>query len=101
MKQLPGMARIHEEYKDKGVELLALNIIPQYSSAEFLAYMKQYKGGDHFYATDTGQQVAVAYQIQYLGETRFIDREGNIAGKAFPPGVSYEELKQAVDQLLQ
>jgi len=94
------MARIHEEYNGKGVEVLALNVIPQFSTAEFLAYMKRYKGGDHLYATDAGQQIALAYNIQYLGETRFIDRQGNIAGKGFPPGLSYQELKQAVDQLL-
>ncbi len=95
------MARIHEEYKDKGVEVLALNVLPQYTTTEFMDYMKKYNGGDHLYATDTGQQVAEAYNIQSLGETRFIDRQGRVAGKAFPPGLSYGQLKQAVDQLLQ
>lgn len=95
------MARIHDEYKDKKVNILALNVIPQYSTKDFLAYMKRYKGGDHLYATDTGQQVAELYKINYLGETAFINREGRLVAKAFPPGLDYEELKQTVDWMLQ
>lgn len=95
------MARIHDEYKDKKVTVLALNVLPQYSTEEFLAYMKRYKGGDHLYATDAGQRVALAYGVNTLGETHFINREGRVAAKAFPPGLSYEELKQTVDWMLQ
>lgn len=96
------MARIHMEYKDKNVILLALNVLPQqFPVAQFMAYMRRYGGGDHVYASDEGQKVVVAYGVQYLGETVFIGRDGKITSRAFPPGLSYEELKQAVDQLLQ
>lgn len=93
------MARVHEEYKAKGVEVLALNVIPQYSTAEFLSYMKKYKGGEHLYATDAGQRIAAAYGVNFLGETVFIDRDGKITSRAFPPGLSYEELKSIIEPL--
>ncbi|MBI2886082.1 MAG: TlpA family protein disulfide reductase [Chloroflexi bacterium] len=95
------MARLHEEYKGRNVQVVALNVIPASGEAAFLAWMKKYKGGDLVYATDSRLQVAQAYGVQYLGESVFIDRKEQIATRALPPGLSYEQMKQIVDQLLQ
>ena len=95
------MARLHQEYKNRNVQVLALNIIPQYTEAQFLSWMRRYKGGDHAYATDQTLQVAQAYEVRSLGETAFIDRDGRIAARAYPPGLAYEDLKQVVEGLLQ
>lgn len=94
------MAHLYNEHSRTQLEMLALNIFPQYSVDEFLAYMKQYRGGDHLYAVDQGQAVSRAYGLQSLGVTVLIDQDGNIAGKTFPPGLAYEDLKAAVTQLL-
>lgn len=98
--QLPGMARIHDAYKGRAA-VLALNVLPDYTTAEFVAYAKRFGGGDHPYATDEGQKIAAAYGIRALGETIFIDQDGNVASHSYPPDLSYEELQQTVDQLLQ
>ncbi len=93
------LARINEEYRDRGVEILALNVIPATPLPEFVQYMKARGGGDHLYATDARLAVAQAYRVQYLGTLIVVDRDGRVAGE-WGDAVSYDQLKQVVEQLL-
>ena len=81
--------------------MAAVNIYPQYSQEEFLGYMRQHSGGDHVYIYEGGDAIARAFEVQSTGITVLIDKDGRIAGQTFPPGLVYEDLKRAVDQLLQ
>ena len=95
------MAAVYDEYKDKGLEMLALNVIPSYGETAFLEYLDRYGRGNYPLATDSDQRIVVTYGVKSLGETVFIDQNGDIARRAFPPGLSYEELKAVVEPLLQ
>lgn len=37
--------------------------------------------GDHLYTMDRDQQVTLDYRVKTLGETVFIDRQGQVAGR--------------------
>lgn len=97
--ELPGLARLYEDYGDDYLQVLALNVVPGYGQEAYLRYMRSLGGGDHLYATDTDLSIARSYQIRFLGETVIIDREGRIAGRAFT-GLSYKQLQEIVEPLL-
>lgn len=92
------LARIHQEYGAKDVDILALNVIPATSDRAFVDYMKARGGEAYYYATDTQLTVAQAYRIQYLGTLVAIDGHGQIAAQYIEP-VSYDQLKETIEQL--
>lgn len=94
------LARLHDEYSPRKVQILAINVVPQFSGQEFLAYMKRLGGGAHLYAVDASLQIARAYGIRTLGESVFVDRRGELIERVFPPGLSYDAAKQLLDRLL-
>ena len=98
VRVLPVLTRIQQEYGAKGVDILVLNVVPGGSEQGFLKYMKAYGGGDYHYATDTGVKVAQAYQVQFLGTLVAVDPKGRIAA-IWGEAVSYDQLKNAIDQL--
>lgn len=97
MRQLPALAQLKDEYGDY-VEVLVLNVVPQYTSAEFVSWIKKHGSGDLPYATD-GLNVALSLRVVSLGETVFIDGDGRVVARAQPPGLSYEELREVVQRV--
>jgi hypothetical protein len=95
------MARLYNEYKGKPLEMAAINVYPQFSQQAFMNYMRQHNGGDHVYIYDQGAIIARSYEVGTSGITVLVDREGRIARRVVGTGLSYDELKNAVDQLLQ
>ena len=99
-RQLPAMGQLYQEYRDKPIEMLAINVFPQYPKDEFLAYMAKNQGGDHLYVAEEGPSVAGLYQITSTGITVIVNKEGGMNRRYLPPGFNYSALKFAVDELL-
>ena len=98
--QLPAMARLHSESDQAKVAMMAINIFPQYSEQEFLAYMAQHKGAAHYYALDKNSSITRSYGVQSTGVTVIIDNKGRIAEMVLPPGLTYDELKALIEGLI-
>jgi hypothetical protein len=80
------------------VNILALDVDPS-STAQALAEFKARAGNpDYTWAFDSGQQVAVAWQVAALDTTLILDREGHVVYRdAYP--TPYATLKKTLAAL--
>lgn len=94
-----ALAQIHREYRDRGVEVLILDVWPGETEEQLLQFKNSVQGGDHFWAMDRESRWALAYEIKTLDTTVIVDRQGRIAyrdGSSTP----YQRLKKEVESLL-
>lgn len=93
------MNRIHEEYKNQGVDVVAVNIF----AAAGLAYWKEYwqmaGGGNVIYAQDTRHEAMRALKVRYSGSTIVLNRNGREVYRD-QSATDYETLKAAVEKAL-
>lgn len=81
------------------MEVVAINVFPQYSLRQWEAYWRSVGGGDAIFAEDSNQRATVAYNVRASGTKIIIDREGHIVYRA--AGVTtYEKLRSEVDKAL-
>ncbi|MBA7467409.1 Thiol-disulfide oxidoreductase ResA [subsurface metagenome] len=76
--EMPYIQEIYEEWTDKGLVLLAINI------GESSSEVEEFMQGNNFSFTvllDTKQDVAQKYNIQYIPTTFFIDKDAIIQYK--------------------
>ncbi|MFQ5812191.1 MAG: TlpA family protein disulfide reductase [Anaerolineae bacterium] len=77
--EAPALGKIQEEFGGQGVEVVAVNIVPQNSLQEWQAFWKRLGAGDVVWAQDTPDGQAVgAYNIQALGTTVIVGRDGRV-----------------------
>lgn len=77
--ELRNLSRIHAEYAERGVDIVALNVDP-YMTMEDLRDFKSFVGdADYTWAQDEGGAVIRAYNVRALETTVIIDRGGQIA----------------------
>lgn len=81
------------------MQVVAINIQPQYPLQAWRRFWKENGGGDVLWAQDTENRAAVAYRILTLGVTVMVDRSGHIAFRNNAP-VPYAALKNQVEQAL-
>ncbi len=83
------------------MKVVAINIAPQLNSLEeWQAFLKQFGAGDFIWAQDTDDQRAIiAYNIQSLGTTVIVGRDGEIAYRD-EDASTYEMLRTGVLQAL-
>jgi hypothetical protein len=94
------LGRIQEEFGEQGVEVIAINMVPQNNLQEWRAYWKWLGAGDVVWAQDTPDGQAVkAYNIQALGTTVIIDRAGRVAYRD-AASTSYKKLRAEVLKVL-
>ena len=89
--EMPYLQQVYEEWSDKGLMVLAINIGE--SSAKVEAFMQSHDLSLPV-LLDTKQDAAQAYNIQYIPSTFFIDKDGIIQEKivgAFPSKIAIEE----------
>jgi len=89
--EMPYLQQVYEEWSDKGLIVLAINIGE--SSAKVEAFMQSHDLSLPV-LLDTNQDTAQAYNIQYIPSTFFIDKDGIIQEKtigAFPSKIVIEE----------
>ncbi len=81
------------------MEVVAINVFPQYSLRQWEEFWRSVGGGDALFAEDTNQRAVVAYKIRAAGTKIIIDREGKIVYRN--GGVTtYEKLRSEVDKAL-
>ena len=93
------MNRVQSEYRSKGVEVIAVNLL---ISAP-LDYWRQYwlgvGGGDVVYAQDTRREAVRTLEIRTAGATVVINGKGQIVWRDLY-ATTYETLKEAVEKAL-
>jgi peroxiredoxin len=78
-EKMPSMERLHKEFKDQGLAILAVDIGE--SPKQVTRFMKEFRLS--FPALlDTDYAVSARYGIQGLPSTFLIDRGGRVVGKA-------------------
>ncbi|MFQ5925727.1 MAG: peroxiredoxin family protein [Dehalococcoidia bacterium] len=94
-----ALARIHREYRGRGVEVLILDVWQGETEDQLAQFKNSVQGGDHFWAMDRENRWALAYEIRMLDTTVIIDRQGRIA---YRDGYStpYQKLREEVESLL-
>ncbi|KKM09265.1 hypothetical protein SY88_19775 [Clostridiales bacterium PH28_bin88] len=76
-EEMPDLNRFYLEEKDKGVMLLAVNIMQRDTPEGIRSFMKD-NGYDMPVLLDESQKVGATYRVAYIPTTYFIDREGII-----------------------
>ncbi len=94
-----ALARIYREYRDKGVEVLVLDVWAGETEEQLLQFKKLAEDGDHFWAIDEENRWALAYGIRTLDTTVIVDRQGRIAYRD-ASSTPYQKLKKEVEFLL-
>lgn len=79
------------------MEVVAINLVPQYNTLEeWQAFLEEFGAVDFVWAADTFDQRAVqTYNVQSLGTTIIIDREGQLVYRD-ESASSYKMLETAV-----
>ncbi len=79
------------------MEVVAINLVPQYNTLEeWQAFLEEFGAVDFVWAADTFDQLAVrTYNVQSLGTTIIIDREGQLVYRD-EAASSYKMLETAV-----
>ena len=94
-----ALARIYGEYRDRGVEVLILDVWQGETEEQLLQFKNSVQGGDHLRAIDRENRWALAYEIKILDTTVIVDRQGRIAYRD-ESSTSYQKLKEEVESLL-
>ena len=94
------MRRVHQELKDRGVEIISVDVYPWDRDVDFLAFVRQFGPlADHHWAVDRDQAVVPPYQVRFLGETYVVDREGRVSYHDVV-ATSYETFRAEVEKAL-
>lgn len=92
------MGRVREEFKEQGLEVVAINLAPQYDSLEEFRAFLESVGGDVDFVftqdTDDGRAMQV-YDIRSLGVTVIVGRDGRIVYRD-EFATAYETLREAI-----
>lgn len=83
--EMPHMQKVYEQYKDKGVEIVAINLtIGKESSEDAQQFVDEY-GLTFPVPLDIGGKVQEAYEIFPIPTSYFIDADGIIQSKYLGP----------------
>ncbi|MCH9044513.1 MAG: TlpA family protein disulfide reductase [SAR324 cluster bacterium] len=95
--EAPALARIQSEYRDRNLEVIAVNVFSQFSLEDWEKYWREVGGGDVIYAHDPRREAIRTLNVRTAGATVIIDKQGRIAFKD-QFATTYEELKEAVEK---
>ena len=73
-REIATLNKVYSQFKDKGVEIISLDIASEDLSGALDA-KKQFNGGDWHWAVDT-DNVAIKLQMRTLESTYLVDKEG-------------------------
>ncbi len=94
---MPYIQEICEEWSDKGLVVLAINIGESSSKVE--EFMQSY---DLSFTVllDTKQDVAQKYNFQYIPTTFFIDKDGIIQDKVIGPFQNKAQIENRLSKII-
>ncbi len=93
------MNRVQSEYRSKGVEVIAVNLLLGAPLDYWREYWQKQGGGEVIYAQDTRREAIRTLDIRTAGATVVINRKGQIVWRDLQ-ATTYETLKEAVEQAL-
>jgi len=95
--EMPYIQEIYEEWSDKGLVVLAINIGESSSKAE--GFMQSYNLS-FTVLLDTKQDVAQKYNIQYIPTTFFIDKDGIIQDKMIGAFQNKAQIEKSLSKII-
>lgn len=98
--EMPALERLYEAYRDKGLEVLAVNMTAQDNLGDARSFVEQY-GLSFPILIDSGGLVANLYHLRALPTTFFIDRDGVIQRVVIGGPLSEVSLRSSVETLLE
>lgn len=101
-EEMPYLQQIHEEWSDRGLVVLAINLT--YSSfSESPATVKSYLQSNNLslpVLLDTRQEVGRQYNIRNIPTTLFIDKNGIIQGVKIGAFQNAEQIEQYLGEII-
>ena len=93
--EMPDIEKIYQEYKDKDLVVLTVNLGEDKNTVEKFIKENKY---NFSILLDTKNEASNKYGIAAIPASYFIDKEGNIATKKVG-SMSYEQMKNYIEQL--
>lgn len=93
------LAQLQEQYRDKGLNVLAINIHTLYSLKQWISFWKSTGAGEVIWAQDLKGGAGQKYNLVALGTEVIVDRQGRIAFRSDGP-VGLARLRAEIDKLL-
>jgi cytochrome c biogenesis protein CcmG/thiol:disulfide interchange protein DsbE len=98
--EMPALQQVYEKYRDRGLEILAVNTTYQDREAEARAFVDELGLSFPILLERTGD-MARGYQLRAMPSTFFIDKEGVIRKVILGGPMSDATLQTAVEELLE
>ncbi len=95
-EEAPVLAKVYEEYHDRGVEFVGVNLWDNAGDAEVFL---QQQGHEYPNGVDDGGKIAISYGVRGIPEKFFIDREGRIVRKFSGP-MTEDRLRLILESML-
>jgi len=94
------LSRIRSDLGNRGVEVVAINILPQRASLRaWEGFWRSLGGGEALFAEDIRGEAVPAFNVRALGTKVIINRKGQVVYR--DSGVTpYEKLRSAVERAL-
>lgn len=94
-----ALARLHQEYRDRGLEILAVDVDPSETEADVQAFKARgVPEAAYAWALDQGGLLVRAFKVRALDTTVIIGPDGRIVYRD-EVATPYETLKEVVEQL--
>ena len=97
--EMPAIEKIHKEYKDDVLVVLAVNMTYQDTFANIAPFIDEYSLTFPI-LLDTNNSVGSAYQLRSLPSTFFVDRDGIISEVVIGGPMAEALLRTRVEQIL-
>jgi len=98
--EMPTLQRVYQQYKESGLEILAINATNQDSRSGALAFIQQY-GLTYPVLMDASGDASTAYQIRSLPTSFFVNSKGNIQEIVIGGPMSEALLRVRIESLLE
>ena len=83
----------------QGMEVVAVNVFPQYDLRQWENYWRSVGGGDAVFAEDVNREAVVAFKVRAAGTKIIINRKGQITYRNSRT-TTYEKLRSEVKKAL-
>ena len=97
--EMPALQQMHEEYKGRGLIILAVNATTQDDPHEIPAFIKQYGLTFPILLDETGE-VSRAYQLRSLPSSYFIGRDGRVKEVVIGGPMAPALLRTRIEEIL-
>ena len=98
-EEMPSIQRLHEEYGDRGLRVVAVSVDDPSQKDEILAFAEDF-GLTFEILHDEAGDIMQTYQLLGLPESFLIDADGTIRDKSFVTDWFSDEKRKIVERLL-